>query len=321
MSETPKKPAARATFSFGGIAEVMGLVLWTATVAGFLARCWWVLELTSHFRLHLAAGFAVLTLIWLMKRRWKMATYCGAGLALNALLVLLVFWPAGNPVAGTGARLKLVSLNVHTRNIRSDLVLNYLKSADADVVLLMEVDAAWMESLKPLRATYPQVIAQPREDNFGIALFSRLSLTHSEVIELGDAEVPSIATTLVLGGREVFLLGTHPLPPGSAEYAQSRNHQLKAIAAWARGHPGDVIVAGDLNCTPWSPYFGALLRDGGLKSDAPHRGLFSSWPAWLPWLRIPLDHCLVTPNITVTGKRMGPPVGSDHLPLFIELQL
>jgi len=61
------------------------------------------------------------------------------------------------------------------------------------------------------------VIAEPREDHFGIALFSRLPLTNSGVVELGGAGVPSIATTIFIGGQQVFLLGTHPLPLGSAE--------------------------------------------------------------------------------------------------------
>ena len=218
-------------------------------------------------------------------------------------------------------RLRLVSLNVHTENQRSDLVLEFLQDADADIILLMEVNEAWMNALQSLRTNYPQVIAKPREDNFGIALFSRLPLTNSEVIELGKAEVPSIATTISVGGQPVFLLGTHPLPPGSAEYARLRNEQLQEIAALIRRKSMAAIVVGDLNCTPWSPYFTDLLRDSGLKNTSQRRGLFGSWPAWLPLARIPLDHGLVSQTIWIIDKWMGPPVGSDHLPLVLELQI
>jgi endonuclease/exonuclease/phosphatase (EEP) superfamily protein YafD len=165
------------------------------------------------------------------------------------------------------------------------------------------------------------VIAEPREDNFGIALFSRLPSTNSELIELGKAGVPSIATTIFVGGQEVFLLGTHPLPPGSAEYARLRNEQLQEIAALIRRHDMAAIVLGDLNCTPWSPYFTDLIRDSGLKNASQQRGLFGSWPAWLPLARIPLDHGLVSPTIRIIQKWTGPPVGSDHLPLVLELQI
>ena len=321
MSLIPQQQARRSTISIWGLMEVGGLLLVAATVAGFLARFWWVFELASHFRMHLAIGLAGLAAVWALKRRWRMASICGLCAAVNAVLVLLVLLPVEMPGPQTGTRLRLVSLNVHTENQRSDLVLKFLQAADADVILLMEVNETWMNALQPLRANYPQVIAKPREDNFGIALFSRLPLTNSEVIELGKAKVPSIATTISVGRQPVFLLGTHPLPPGSAEYARLRNEQLQEIAALIRRRSTAAIVVGDLNCTPWSPYFTDLLRDSGLKNTAQRRGLFGSWPAWLPLARIPLDHGLVSQNIRVIEKRVGPPVGSDHLPLVLELQI
>jgi endonuclease/exonuclease/phosphatase (EEP) superfamily protein YafD len=269
----------------------------------------------------LAVGLAGLAAVWAVKRCWRMASICGVCAAANAVLVLLVLLPVETMESQAGIRLRLVSINVHTENERSDLVLKFLQTADADVILLMEVNEAWMNAMQPLRTNYTQVIADPREDNFGIALFSRLPLTNSEVIELGKAEVPSIATTISVGGQRVFLLGTHPLPPGSAEYARLRNDQLQEIGALIRHRGMAAIVLGDLNCTPWSPYFTDLLRDSGLKNTSQRRGLFGSWPAWLPLARIPLDHGLVSQTIRVIEKRVGPPVGSDHLPLVLELQI
>ena len=307
--------------SIWGLVEVVGVLLCAATMAGFLARLWWVFELASHFRLHLAIGLAGLAVVWAVKCCWRMASICGVCAAVNAVLVLMVLLPVETTGSQTGIRLRLASVNIHTENQRSDLVLKFLQAADADVILLLEVNEAWMNALQPLRTHYPQVIAEPREDNFGIALFSRLPLTNSEVIELGQAEVPSIATTVSVGGEQVFLLGTHPLPPGSAEYARLRNEQLQEIAALIRRRNMPAIVLGDLNCTPWSPYFTDLLREGELKNTSQRRGLFGSWPAWLPLARIPLDHGLVSQNICVVEKRMGPPVGSDHLPLILELQI
>lgn len=116
------------------------------------------------------------------------------------------------------------------------------------------------------------------------------------MVYLGEAEVPSINATLLLNGIPVTLLGTHPLPPGSAEYARLRNDQLRAIATKVQASKGLTIVLGDLNATPW-------------------------WPAYLPIGRIPLDHCLVSPSIYVINKQLGPNVGSDHLPVVIDLEI
>jgi endonuclease/exonuclease/phosphatase (EEP) superfamily protein YafD len=185
----------------------------------------------------------------------------------------------------------------------------------------MEVSETWMRALQPLRASYAQVVSEPREDNFGIALFSRLPMMNSAVIELGQAEVPSIAATISVGGKNVFLLGTHPLPPGSAEYARLRNDQLQNIAAMIRKQSRPAIVIGDLNTTPWSPYFSDLLQAGGFINTSQGLGLYNSWPSWCAWAGIPIDHCLVTPSWSVFKKQLGPQVGSDHLPVIIELQL
>jgi hypothetical protein len=66
------------------------------------------------------------------------------------------------------------------------------------------------------------------------------------------------------------------------------------------------ILLGDLNVTPWSPHFRQLLQQTGL-------------PAQVPPLRIPLDHCLVSPAFQVIERRVGPRLGSDHLPLIVTL--
>jgi endonuclease/exonuclease/phosphatase (EEP) superfamily protein YafD len=101
--------------------------------------------------------------------------------------------------------------------------------------------------------------------------------------------------------------------------ARLRNGQLRAIAARAKKSNAPVIVLGDLNFTPWSPYFRELLRDGGLRNTSQGHGLHASWPALLPMGRIPLDHCLVSPEIRVSNKQVGPYIGSDHLPVMVEV--
>jgi endonuclease/exonuclease/phosphatase (EEP) superfamily protein YafD len=117
------------------------------------------------------------------------------------------------------------------------------------------------------------------------------------------------------------LIVSHPLPPGSAEYSRLRNDQLRALAAKVRESNVPTIVLGDLNATPWSPYFRELLRASGLRNTSQGRGLYGSWPAGLPIGRIPLDHCLVSPSLHVMDKQLGPQVGSDHLPVVIDLQI
>jgi len=317
LFEQPRQKA----LSLNGLLEVVSGVTGLATLAGFFGKLWWLPELTTHFRPHLAVAAGIIAVVWVIKRFWRWAIFSGAVTGINALVVLRLFWPAGQSAAGAGQHLRLVSVNLHASNPRTELALEFLKKTDADVVLLMEVNQHWMEALNSLRDRYPEILAEPREDDFGIALLNRVAATNSQVIYLGEAEVPSISTTLLLNGQAVRLLGTHPLPPGSAEYAKERNEQLREIAALARQSDEPIIVLGDLNATPWSPCFSELLREGGLLNTSQGRGLYASWPAGLPLMRIPIDHCLISPNLKVLDKQMGPQIGSDHLPLMVELEV
>ena len=103
------------------------MVFGLATLAAFLSKVWWVLELRSNFRPHLAATFAVLTLIWVLKRRWRWAAACAAGAGVNSILVLAMLWPAGKKAEASGSNFRLASINVYTANLRTDLVLEFLR--------------------------------------------------------------------------------------------------------------------------------------------------------------------------------------------------
>jgi endonuclease/exonuclease/phosphatase (EEP) superfamily protein YafD len=313
----------KSTLTFTGLLEVVSACLLLATIAASLGRLWWMFELATHFRVHLACALTVFCVCWMFRRRWRAAGLCGVCAALNSVPVLLLLRPGSAPHAvnpGAGRPLRLVAINVHTSNQHHDRVLDFLQRSDADVILLMEVDSRWLFAMQPMQSLYPHRIVEVREDNFGIAMFSRLPWTNAQIIELG-AEVPSIEAMLEFDGGLVKVLGTHPLPPGSADYARLRNAQLERIAVWGRRQTRPAIVMGDLNVTPWSPVFSDLLREGGLRNTSQGLGFFASWPAGLPVGRIPIDHCLVTPDWQVDSKRLGPDIGSDHLPVMVDLRL
>ena len=78
---------------------------------------------------------------------------------------------------------------------------------------------------------------------------------------------------------------------------------------------------GDLNTTSWSPFFSDLIEESGLRDSRKGFGIQTTWPDGLFLLRIPIDHCLVSKDISVLDRRVGPSIGSDHFPVTVDLVL
>ena len=299
-----------------------------ASWLGLLGSWHWLLDLFSHFRWQ-GTVVSLLALAWAAwrKRRGVMGAAL-LTLLLNAALWVRPGWSArsGNPAADF--HVKVISFNVLTSNGNQAGVLTWLQRSDADIIFLMEVDHVWAKALQPLLTTHPHHLIQPRSDNFGLALYSRLlpekiSSLDSEALHLegtpeADLCMDSIEVRLETSGREWIFIGTHPVPPMGGAYAAARDRQLQALSQHvAQTRPGlPVLLAGDLNATPWSHGFREITA-GGMLHPAPG--------AWQPTWRvgslfaIPIDHALAGAPLLFKSRDIGPDLGSDHRPQVLEL--
>jgi endonuclease/exonuclease/phosphatase (EEP) superfamily protein YafD len=245
-------------------------------------------------------------------------------IGLNALVVLPYYFSPGprvqadDPKAGP---LRVMLSNVHTANRDTELVIAMVRREAPDVVILEEVDDRWANALRELDPLFPHARVISRSDNFGIGIWSRRPLLDVEEIASGDFVVPSIQAQVEIAGQRVTILATHPIPPASKEGFAERNAQLVALASRARQASPPMILVGDLNVTMWSPYYRRLINDSGLKDARKGFGVLATWPTFLPFMQIPLDHCLVSPAIRVKAFKKGDPVGSDHLPIIVDLAI
>jgi endonuclease/exonuclease/phosphatase (EEP) superfamily protein YafD len=322
------RPAASAPAPRGSLFHWLPLPLAALTLAGFAGRWHWLLDLTSHFRWYwLLLAVACLAASW--RRVGRVALACLAVAVLGNAWPMLPYWlPAAAPRHAAAAAaapqretLSLVSVNVLTSNRDKQAVLDYVRGRDADVVIFLEVDAAWARALADLGDHWPHAITQPRDDNFGIALVVKRPPREQRVVEFGDAGVPTIVATFADPAGDFTVIATHPVPPKGPEYARDRDAQLRGIADFVAASPLPCVVAGDLNATPWSAAFRDLVARSGLIDTALGRGVQTTWNAraWAP--RIPIDHVLVPPGTTVLRRGVGPDVGSDHFPVEAEIRL
>lgn len=292
------------------------------TLAGLFGARGKYLELASHFRVqYLLAALACLP-VFLAFGALGWAAACVAYLLIFAPPALRLLLPAGGTAApprpATG--LKLLHLNVQVENQDYARALALIGAERPDVIVLQEVTAGWAAALTRIGGDYPHGLARTFEAvGSGIALYSRLPL--EDVQSVGAPDRPSVHARVRVGRKLVSLFTTHPRAPLRPGHFGSRNEQLAWAARYARELPEPKVLVGDLNVSPWSPYFGRLKAESGLRDAREGFGLLPTWPVWnrLPALMLPIDYCLVGPGVGVVSLRAGPPVGSDHLPLIVEL--
>ena len=296
-----------------------GIGLAVATLLGFLGQLFWVFDLFSHFRVQYFQLFLVLIgiSIWRKQNRRMIAFILLA--CLNYAFVLPFYF--GKPPAAAGQPVRAMLMNLNASNGNTEQVLSAIKAADPDLLVLEEATLKWAQELSVLNATYPYRVEQPQSDCFGIVLLSKYPLSHTNVVEIGSAGVPSIVADVHLPDGTVSLMGTHPLPPFNGEFSNHRNNQLAALPELIREQKHPVILIGDLNVSPWSAHFARLLKESGLKNSMKGFGFQPSWPSSSRFLRIPIDHLLHSPEILIHRRAVGGDIGSDHFPLMVDFTI
>jgi len=312
------------------------LVPSAGTVLGHLGRYGWTFDLLSHFRLQYAVVLLALTAATFLTKRWKTGTLCAALLAVNLASVLPLYHPMRKPsldlfedsslesMSGRDPnRLVLLHFNLGPQNRQYEQVSEYLRESGADAIFLQQVTPAWEERLPGLMAPYRPVQIAAREDPFGMALLVpfRSRLLDSELFTpLAESTIPAIRASFELEGGPVQTLYVHAPPPIDAGAWVRRNRHLQAAAFWAAEQGESAVVLGDLNCTPFSPFFEDLLSMGRLISSQDGYGVSSTWPAYGgPLGMLPIDHLLHSGDLKTVRRALGPSLGSDHRPLVVEL--
>jgi endonuclease/exonuclease/phosphatase (EEP) superfamily protein YafD len=314
-----------------GVIYITALGACLGTVAGFMGRIWWRLDLFSHFRVQYFIILTTCAVALIVGGKWIEAIPPGAGILINLSLILPYYDPrrrknksaAGlfrsiSPNVGEDRSYHVLLSNVLQKNTQHYKVIQLIHDSKPDFFVLIEVNQAWIEALQPSLPAYPYCHTALREDNYGMAFFSKRPVEYVETIYFSEAGVPSIQSRLNLDGHTINVIGTHPPPPKSRQEAIYRNAQLLSISKFVAEQDAPCMVMGDLNITPWSPFFRDFLRVGGIKDSQTVSGLQFTWPRSNPFLRVPIDHILVSPGIEVFNRRLGPAIGSDHFPVLLD---
>ncbi|MEL6347607.1 MAG: endonuclease/exonuclease/phosphatase family protein [Myxococcota bacterium] len=280
-------------------------------VALLLGGSIWAIDVLCSFSLHAAIVALILGL-----ERLRLGRFVPAGFWMISVALWSASIPRLNraPLSDGPPTLKLAVQNLLTSNRNFDQAIDAIRTEDPDVFCALEVDEGWLRALQAGLPDLTMVIARPRTDNFGIAIFTRDPNVQAQVVEGLEDHPPALMATV--DGIRVFAV--HTVPPISRARWEQRNRLLDAIRTRALNGDSPAIVAGDLNFSPSSPSWPALTE--GLRRVQPGRIPWGTWPSRYGDAGIAIDHVLLTEGLDATAMTMLPPVGSDHRGLVVEVR-
>jgi endonuclease/exonuclease/phosphatase (EEP) superfamily protein YafD len=122
---------------------------------------------------------------------------------------------------------------------------------------------------------------------------------------------PYIRVTLggEMAGITVFGVHTTRFPHSRAQLKQTRE-----LVKYLEGFPGNVIVMGDFNATPFSRVTRTIEEGAGLMrlTELP------TWPTHVQVPQLAIDHIFASKSFRVVAdQQIGNAAGSDHYPILI----
>ena len=277
----------------------------------------------SQFRLH-AVALLLLALPVLLIARRIFSGLLVIGVAVFALVQTQPFLSGALQAQGAAhsesSALRVVQINLWHRNVFNERIVDVLRAADADVLLLQEVSDRNMPAVEALVASHPNImICRNRQQPGQTAVLTRLPLN-------GDGAkfchpTKSFASMNVMWREQQVTVASLHL---SWPWPLSQHRQITEMRDTLTGLQGKTfVIGGDFNANPWTNTVQRVaLASGGEIA----RRMLLSWGPGHPQERernmrfLSLDQT-ITSGFTVAERRPLPTVGSDHIPIVTELVL
>lgn len=219
--------------------------------------------------------------------------------------------------------LSLFTSNVLQKNTNHDSLISQIKKFKADILLFTETDKIWQNKIRGvIESTYDNKVEVPKDNTYGMLMYSKYELLDTQVKYLVSDSIPSIHAKLRLPSNDIIqIYAIHPTPPMPQENPMStdRDAEMMMIAIMALESEYPVIVVGDFNDVAWSETSKLFQNVSRLLDVRKGRGLFNTYNADSFLLRWPLDHIFISSDFKLKHIERCDDIGSDHFPLLTNL--
>ena len=261
--------------------------------------------------------FGAAALLGLLLARWRWGwTVAAASLTLVPLAIgVAPEWLRDIPTASADApQVQVLTHNVWSRNTDPADTAQAIIDARPDVVMLQEVNGSFQPMLAALERHFSHATNCPK--GCDLAIFSRWPIMDSDYF-LKDQNgrqfgPPMLWARIAPPGADPFMVATLHYPrPTSRDQAVRRRDVARTLARIDRDA---LIVAGDMNLTPWAA---AMREQDRALAPLTRMTRAASWPRALSVL--PIDHLYAGPDWGLVSARQLPATGSDHRPILVTL--
>lgn len=281
-----------------------------------------IIDIFSHFQIQYALISLILSGFFFFKKRVIFSLFFG-------ILFLVNFSPLLKADQNVHAHVeyektfKVYSANINRGNKNVSFLIKDIVRVNPDIVFLMEVQTEQIEQLAHLIKSYNYKIIDSRITNSGtgVLFLSNFPVINYNLINLSDHGNAFLETQLFVNQKRVLFYGVHIPRLHLKRTFSVRQKMILRVAEIISVKRSPVIVAGDFNATPFSPVFRKFLKISGLKDSRNGFGWQPTWPSFFPFLWIPIDHILVSPDVKVQHRETGYFIWSDHFPVIAELSL
>ncbi len=279
-----------------------------------LGKTWWFFELFTHYAPYYATIGSFFAILTLARRNFVQALLWITLVSMN-LGVLSPYLTTQIQTNSAPPDLTLLTQNVYYLNSNTEELLELATQIQPDIVVIHEAGSVWKEGLDSFQELYPYTALTKNTGVHGIAMASKIPGTFKE-IPLG--EHTGLEFTPLSGAYHI--LGVHPEAPLTSTWAKDRNAQFADLSLYVQSSSVPVLVTGDFNCTPWSPYFSDLLQKTGLRDARLGFGFVPTWHAHEVWFQLPSDNFQLRLEWTARRFVAIATPSSDHRAIWTTLQ-
>lgn len=315
---------------------IISLLSWAALRVTLDDRFWWLFLINSFVPYYFLFLIPALVLVFVFRHK---LTWVGllVGSGLWAVVYGHLFLPQFTVQDKSEQALSVMTYNVMGLNVDSESVFSTIRSSDADLVMLQELNSSMSASIQTgLAESYPYQLLEPRGGPDGMGIISRYPFEPSgEPLQGVWVGTPQVIT-LDFSGTSVMVLNVHTfasIEPGSFVWTiDGREEQARILANYVEQHSAPIIVGADFNATDQHDAYDIVtvqLKDAWREAGW---GFGHTFPAGMPYsqatgIPIPswivrIDYLFHSEHWEAISAETGPWDGtSDHRPVIATLRL